>query len=150
MKILAFINLTAFHFRKQGKGGMYPTPHPDGTFPADAVFTGFDPETLTVTYKTPNGTDEEGATVWEEWEKVFTEADVEAAKVWTPPLDLEAVLADLRKQRNELLAESDFSQLSDAPVDSSAWAVYRQQLRDLPETVNTETGQYTWPTPPNA
>lgn len=150
MKILSSIDIGAFHFRKQGKGGMYPTPHPDGTFPADAEFISFDPETLTVTYKTPNGEDEEGNQLWTESEKVFTEAEVEAAKEWKAPLNLNAVLSDLRKKRNELLAESDFSQLSDAPVDSAAWAVYRQQLRDLPSTVDPVTGQYTWPAKPNA
>ena len=136
MKILSTINLQGYHFRKQGKGGMYATPHPDGTFPADATFLGFDPETLTVSYTTPNP-DPEGNPV--EGSVTFTDADVEAAKVWTPPLDLQAVLT-----------ESDFSQLSDAPVDSTAWAVYRQELRDLPETVDSATGQFTWPTKPNA
>lgn len=148
MKKLALIDIQNFYFQLGNQQAFSRVPHPDGTFPADAVFTGFDPETLIVSFKTPNGEDEEGVTVWEEWEKVFTEADVEAAKNWTPPLDLEAVLSDLRKKRNQLLAESDFSQLSDAPVDSAAWAIYRQQLRDLPETVDTETGQYTWPTKP--
>lgn len=148
--ILHTINLTAFHFRKQGKGGMYLTPHADGTFPSDAEFVGYDPETLTVTYKVPDGTDDEGNQLWAEETKVFTEAEVEAAKVWEPPLDLDAVLSDLRTKRNKLLAESDFSQLSDAPVNSAEWAVYRQELRDLPSTVNSETGQYTWPIKPNA
>jgi len=147
MKTLSTINLQGYHFRKQGKGGMYATPHPDGTFPADATFIGFDPETLTVSYTTPNA-DPEGDPV--EGSVTFTDADVEAAKVWTPPLDLQAVLTELRAKRNELLAESDFSQLSDAPVDSAAWAVYRQQLRDLPSTVDSATGQFTWPTKPNA
>lgn len=32
---------------------------------------------------------------------------------------------------NELLL-SDWTQLSDVPVDSAAWAVYRKALRDLP------------------
>lgn len=150
MKKLYLIDVNGFHFVKQGKGGMYPTPHADGTFPADATFVGFDSETLTVTYKVPNGTDGEGQTVWEEQTKVFTEADVDAAKQWKAPLDLNAVLAKLRTERNKLLAESDFSQLSDAPVNSAEWAVYRQELRDLPSTVDPTTGAYTWPTPPNA
>ena len=32
----------------------------------------------------------------------------------------------------ELLA-SDWTQLADVPVDSAAWATYRQTLRDLPK-----------------
>ena len=147
MRTLAKINTIAFYFNDDFSSGHSVTPHPDGTFPADATFLGFAPETLTVSYTTPND-DPEGDPV--EGSVAFTDADVEAAKVWTPPLDLQAVLTELRAKRNELLAESDFSQLSDAPVDSAAWAVYRQELRDLPSTVDSETGQFTWPTKPNA
>ena len=41
----------------------------------------------------------------------------------------------VREQRTRLLAESDWTQLPDAPVDSAAWAVYRQTLRDVPNQV---------------
>jgi hypothetical protein len=34
--------------------------------------------------------------------------------------------------RNAQLAASDWTQVADAPVDKSAWATYRQALRDLP------------------
>lgn len=34
--------------------------------------------------------------------------------------------------RNAQLAASDWTQLPDAPVDKTAWATYRQALRDLP------------------
>lgn len=36
-----------------------------------------------------------------------------------------------RQKRNELLKNSDFSQLADAPTDKTIWATYRQQLRDI-------------------
>lgn len=42
----------------------------------------------------------------------------------------------VRDQRNKLLSDCDWTQLSDAPVDSSAWAFYRQELRDIPEQAN--------------
>lgn len=38
----------------------------------------------------------------------------------------------VRGQRNAKLAESDWTQLADAPVDSAGWAAYRQALRDVP------------------
>jgi hypothetical protein len=38
----------------------------------------------------------------------------------------------LRLHRDKLLAQSDWTQLTDAPVDKAAWATYRQALRDLP------------------
>ena len=37
----------------------------------------------------------------------------------------------IRTQRNQLLAESDWTQLADAPVDKTVWSVYRQSLRDI-------------------
>ena len=39
-----------------------------------------------------------------------------------------------RLHRDRLLAESDWTQLPDAPVDRQAWADYRQALRDFPAT----------------
>jgi hypothetical protein len=39
--------------------------------------------------------------------------------------------AEVRQQRNVLLSACDWTQLSDAPVDSAPWAIYRQELRDV-------------------
>jgi hypothetical protein len=39
--------------------------------------------------------------------------------------------ASVREKRNRLLAESDWTQVADAPVDKAAWAQYRQALRDI-------------------
>ena len=56
--------------------------------------------------------------------------------------------SDLTFNRNSLLQSSDWTQVSDAPVDHAAWATYRQELRDLPE--NTEDPRNpVWPTRPN-
>ncbi len=38
----------------------------------------------------------------------------------------------IKKWRNAQLAESDWTQLPDAPVNKETWAAYRQALRDLP------------------
>lgn len=40
--------------------------------------------------------------------------------------------AAVREQRNIKLSASDWTQVADAPVNSLAWANYRQALRDLP------------------
>lgn len=45
----------------------------------------------------------------------------------------EVLAAEARNQRNALLADSDWTQVPDASVDTTAWAAYRQALRDLPE-----------------
>ena len=55
--------------------------------------------------------------------------------------------AMLRSQRTKLLSKSDWTQVPDAPVDSAAWATYRQQLRDLPANT-TDPRDVTWPVPP--
>jgi len=54
----------------------------------------------------------------------------------------------LRERRNNLLTNSDWTQMPDAPVDKTAWAEYRQALRDLPEnTIDPENP--IWPTRPD-
>jgi hypothetical protein len=44
----------------------------------------------------------------------------------------EIYLIRIRNWRNTELARTDWTQVSDAPVDQAAWATYRQALRDLP------------------
>ena len=55
--------------------------------------------------------------------------------------------ADVRAQRDRLLTACDWTQVSDAPVDSSAWATYRQSLRDVPSQ-NGFPHEVTWPEKP--
>ena len=54
----------------------------------------------------------------------------------------------LRQERNQLLAESDWTQSRDVILSNDAeWAAYRQALRDLP--ANTEDPlEPVWPTKP--
>ena len=37
----------------------------------------------------------------------------------------------VRNSRNQLLKDSDWTQVLDVPVDKDAWAIYRQELRDI-------------------
>lgn len=46
-------------------------------------------------------------------------------------LQLESLTLSVRNQRNQLLKDSDWTQVADAPVDKQVWAEYRQQLRDI-------------------
>jgi len=46
----------------------------------------------------------------------------------------ESYVARMRLHRDRLLAESDWTQLEDAPVNRQAWADYRQALRDFPSS----------------
>lgn len=40
----------------------------------------------------------------------------------------------MRVYRDRLLAESDWAMMPDAPTEKTAWAEYRQALRDFPAT----------------
>ncbi|NBW38318.1 MAG: hypothetical protein EBR30_25515 [Cytophagia bacterium] len=51
-----------------------------------------------------------------------------------PDLTPEQQTGIMRSIRDRLLAASDWTQLPDAPVDKTAWAIYRQNLRDFPST----------------
>lgn len=65
-------------------------------------------------------------------------------------------MRQLRIQRNQLLASTDWRMTTDYPyADQSQWATYRTELRNLPESAEPtldENGQLTnvvWPTPPS-
>lgn len=55
--------------------------------------------------------------------------------------------AEVRDERTRRLTECDWTQLSDAPVDVSAWTTYRQALRDVPEQAGFPW-EVTWPVAP--
>ena len=55
----------------------------------------------------------------------------------------------VRAKRDQLLSQSDWTQVADAPGDKAAWATYRQALRDLPAS-GSDPDVLTWPTSPDA
>ena len=56
--------------------------------------------------------------------------------------------AIIRKKRDFLLRTTDWTMTVGCTVDQSAWAAYRQSLRDVPQTF-TEYTNVTWPTQPS-
>lgn len=60
----------------------------------------------------------------------------------------EELAARMIRERDRLLASSDWTQLADAPCDKAAWADYRRQLRDLPVTEGFP--HINMPSPPEA
>ncbi len=62
-------------------------------------------------------------------EPAQTAAEQEAA--WKAMKDAEQAKA-VRDDRTRRLSATDWTQLADAPVDKTAWATYRQALRDVP------------------
>ena len=55
--------------------------------------------------------------------------------------------AEVRKERDDKLVASDWTQVADAPVDQTAWATYRQALRDVPAQ-DGFPHTITWPSEP--
>ena len=56
--------------------------------------------------------------------------------------------AIIRKKRDFLLRTTDWTMTVGCTVDQSAWAGYRQSLRDVPQTF-TDYTKVTWPTAPS-
>jgi hypothetical protein len=78
------------------------------------------------------------------WYTKHSVADMDAdAKAAADARQAEAV----RSTRNAQLKDSDWSQLADAPVDTAAWATYRQALRDVPNQAGFPW-EVVWPTKP--
>lgn len=55
--------------------------------------------------------------------------------------------AEVRAERNAKLVATDWTQITDATVDKTAWAVYRMMLRDIPEQAGFPNN-VVWPDAP--
>jgi hypothetical protein len=86
----------------------------------------------------------------------ITETEVIETKQWRKftaeeQAEIEAQKAkQVRSERNAKLTETDWTQVDDTPLDNvakSAWANYRQALRDLPDQAGFPFN-VTWPAQP--
>ena len=91
---------------------------------ADVVFEGAQaqPTIYQIAYR--NGVEQVG----DKWFTKYSVSDLDADGIALK--DAEQAKS-VREQRNRLIAECDWTQVEDSPVDKAAWAVYRQELRDL-------------------
>jgi hypothetical protein len=64
------------------------------------------------------------------WKQSYTVSDVSAEDLASRT---EGKKEELRNQRNQLLKDSDWTQVADSPVNKDVWAAYRQALRDVPD-----------------
>jgi hypothetical protein len=62
-------------------------------------------------------------------------------------VELDAIAATVRAERDHRLTTSDWTQIADAPADRAAWAAYRQALRAVPEQAGFPL-QVIWPSMP--
>jgi hypothetical protein len=63
------------------------------------------------------------------WVYTVAVADLTAEEIQSAK---DSAMSQIRGQRNTLLAACDWTQIADSTADKTAWASYRQQLRDLP------------------
>ncbi|WP_202909652.1 tail fiber assembly protein [Stenotrophomonas maltophilia] len=85
--------------------------------------------------------------------RISADAELQGGEVradTVPPAVLNAIqAAQGRAMRTALLRGSDWTQAPDSPLEpqaKAAWAVYRQELRDLPE--RADFPNCAWPAPP--
>lgn len=107
---------------------------------ADRPQPSFDPATENCNQVNPTFENGEWVTAWQ-----VTSASAD---------EIAQRLADesefVRQDRNERLADCDWTQLADSPLssaDKTAWATYRQSLRDLPSAAGFPF-TITWPEEP--
>ena len=83
---------------------------------------------------------------WLEGTTPISKSDIEAQY---PAVDFDFAMEELRKVRNQLLAETDFYSLSDVTM-SDDMKTYRQKLRDITNGLTTvdEVNAVSWPTKP--
>lgn len=65
--------------------------------------------------------------------------------------EIESLWPGIRSVRNQLLTESDWTQLYDSPLSvekKTEWATYRQDLRSIPQDFSNPHS-VVWPTPPS-
>lgn len=73
---------------------------------------------------------------------------------YTWVLNTVALMADMRRLRDQKLGESDWRVMPDSPLTAeqqAPWITYRQALRDVPANNPsiTDLSQVTWPTEPS-
>jgi len=95
---------------------------------------------------TQNLTEGQPALVDGQWQQTWVITDATPEEV---SQRAEQQANDIRNTRNQLLSDSDWTQIADAPVNATAWATYRQALRDITDHANFPyLGDDDWPVEP--
>ena len=62
----------------------------------------------------------------------------------------DSAMANIRATRDQLLKDTDWTQIPDSTANTSAYAVYRTELRDVPQTISDASADprtwSDWPT----
>ena len=90
----------------------------------------------------------------QEYEYVWNEKEDKWDIREKPKIPLEVVWTKIRMERNRLLYETDWMftvrDYTMTPEKETAWRRYRQELRDLPQTISDPYNTVGWPTKPSA
>ena len=81
-----------------------------------------------------------------EFVSVVQVADMSAEEIQAAK---DSAMSQLRATRNALLLACDWTQIADCTADKTAWATYRQALRDLPATITEPRTFADWPHNPD-
>ena len=112
--------------------------------PINVAILSLDPDAKFTTFDELDGKGEQ--IIWDESNSNSCPTDEAIAAEQARLLALEPIRM-LRKNRNALLAETDWMANSDVTM-SDAWKTYRQALRDMPAT-ESDPSNPTWPTKPS-
>jgi len=99
------------------------------------------PEEFRNNFLIKTGVDESGTSKFEPYTGDF---DFEAFLQKLSEYETVRKWFEIRAKRNRLLAETDWTQLQDAPCNQGQYAVYRQKLRDIPHDFS-DPDQIIWP-----
>lgn len=114
-----------------------------GIFSYSKIPDDYDKRTEKVVEKLPVRNDEEG--VWYQQWAIEQKTPEELAEVD------KRQRASVSGHRNMMLLSSDWTQMPDAPLTEekkAEWRVYRQALRDLPNSEGFDPWNVSWPVPP--
>mgnify|MGYP003133594376 FL=1 len=114
------------------------------SIPVNVAILSLDPDAKFTTFDEFDGKGEQ--IIWDETNSNSCPTDEAIAAEQARLLALEPIRM-LRKNRNALLAETDWMANSDVEM-SDAWKTYRQALRDMPAT-ESDPSNPTWPTKPS-
>lgn len=132
--------ITESEFRSLHKNTSFPAQIRYEEWGYDIVFEG--PQATVGRYQVAarNGVEQVNGKWYTKWIAIDIDADARTAK------DAEQA-KNVRADRNQRIADCDWTQLPDAPVDKVVWATYRQALRDISKQAGFPW-EVTWPTMP--
>lgn len=83
--------------------------------------------------------------------KIITVKNGKLVATEPEPEPVESQIVSIRKKRNKLLKDSDWTQMNDCPLSEEKrqeWIAYRQALRDITDTFKGNLNNIVWPTKP--